>query len=298
MVAAACLALAATGIPGMASAYSWCAYADGVVTLNLAAEHVIRLLVVDGRIEFADLTHYQYKGRCGRATVRNTNRIRVIEDDPGHSRLQFDQQIGRFGPGRTREASGRSEIEVQLGTLRDIWIMGRAGSEVVTIGERGVNLNGDGDADLRGTRLAEITVFANDGNDVVRGTGGAGTGDRWQPPTWGYLSASGGEGDDLLVGSGRDDHLDGDGGFDELSGRGGRDSLDGGNHSDVIRGGDGGDYIVGGSWADLVRAGPGNDVIHAYDLTGDDLDGGTGFDTAEVDTNDQLRRIESTPAPD
>ena len=179
LVAAACLAVALAGIPAIASAQSRCTYANGVVTLNLAADHVVRLLVVEGRIKFADLTHYEVRGPCGSATVRNTNRIRITEDAPGNSRLQFDQQIGRFAPGRTLEASGRSEIEVYLGTLRDIWIMGRTTSEVMTIGELGVNLNGDGDADLIGSHLAEITVFASDGDDVVRATGGAGTGDRW-----------------------------------------------------------------------------------------------------------------------
>jgi hypothetical protein len=295
---ATCLALAGVaGMPAKASAYSWCTYANGVVTLNLAAEHVTRLLVVDGHIAFADLAFYEFRGRCGRATVWNTDRIRITEDDPGNSRLQLDQQIGRFGPGRTREASGRSEIEVNLGTLRDIWIMGRASSEVVTIGERGVNLNGDGDVDLIGSRLAEVTVFANDGDDVVRATGHAGTGDPWQPPIWGYLSASGGDGDDLLVGTSRRDHLYGDVGFDVLSGHRGRDSLYGDEYSDVIRGGAGADYIVGGSWTDVMEAGPGDDFIDAYDLTADDVHGGTGFDSAHVDLNDDLTSIEATPPP-
>ena len=297
LVAASCLALAMAGTPASVSGHSWCTYANGVVRLNLAADHVIRLLVVERRIEFADLTHYQFRGACGSATVRNTNRIRITEDEPGNSRLQFDQQIGRFAPGRTLEANGRSEIEVNLGTLRDIWIMGRMTSEVVTIGELGVNLNGDGDVDLIGSHLAEITVFASDGHDVVRATGGSGTGDRWLPPTWGYLSAHGGEGDDLLSGTRRNDHFYGNGGFDELAGRGGRDSLDGGNYSDVIVGGDGGDYILGGSWRDVVKAGPGADFIDAYDLTADDLHGGTGFDTAKVDADDELTSIESTPRP-
>jgi hypothetical protein len=297
LVAAACLAVALAGIPATASGHSGCSYANGVVTLNLAADHVVRLLVVDGRIQFADLHHYEFRGPCGSATVRNTNRIRITEDEPGNSRLQFDQQIGRFAPGRTPEASGRSEIEVNLGSLRDIWIMGRATSEVMTIGELGVNLNGDGDVDLIGSDLVEITVFASDGHDVVRATGGAGTGDRWRPPTRGYLSAFGGEGDDLLSGTGRSDYLYGDGGFDQLRGRSGRDSLDGGNYSDVIFGGDDGDYIVGGSWADVVEAGRGDDFIDAYDLTADDLHGGAGFDTANVDVDDELSSIEATHPP-
>ena len=296
-VAAAFLAAVMVGMPATTRAHSGCTYAGGVVTLNLAANHVVRLLVVEGRIRLADLTHSESRGRCGSATVRNTDRIRITEDEPGESRLQFDQQIGRFAPGPTLEASGRSEIEVSLGTLRDIWIMGRATSEVMTIGELGVNLNGDDDVDLIGSRLAEITVFANDGHDAVRATGGAGTGERWRPPSRGYLSAFGGEGDDLLSGTGRSDALYGDGGVDELRGGAGRDSLNGGNHSDVIFGGDDGDSIIGGSWADVVQAGPGDDFIDAYDLTADDVRGGTGFDTARIDAADQLNSIEATQPP-
>jgi hypothetical protein len=48
-----------------------------------------------------------------------------------------DPWVWRLAPGRTLEVSGSSEIEVNLGTLRDIWIMGRATSEVMTIGELG-----------------------------------------------------------------------------------------------------------------------------------------------------------------
>jgi Ca2+-binding RTX toxin-like protein len=276
-----------------ASASTGCTFASGVVRLNLEPNHQVRLLVVDGHIEFADLSNYQNKGRCGRATVWNTDRIRITEDDPGNSRLQFDQQIGRFAPGRTREASGRSEIEVNLGTLRDIWVMGRPGSDVVTVGERGVNINGDGDVDLVGSRLAQVFVFAADGDDVVRATGGAGTGDRWLPPRWGYLWASGGQGDDLLIGTRRGDSLYGDDGFDDLRGRAGRDWLRGGNHADLIIGGDGDDHIVAGSWPDTVHAGAGDDFIDVYDLGPDEVDGGPGFDSAQADPEDNLSRVES-----
>ncbi len=285
------------GVLAFGPAPAWgatrCTYASGVVTLNLEPNHQVRLMVVDGHIEYADLSNYQNKGRCGRATVQNTDRIRITEDDPGNSRLQFDQQIGRFEPGRTREASGRSEIEVDLGTLVDIWIMGRPGGEAVTIGERGVNINGDGDVDLTGSRLAQVFVFAADGDDTVRATGGAGTGDRWLPPRWGYLWASGGQGDDRLVGTRRGDSLYGDGGFDELRGRGGRDWLRGGNKADVIVGGDGADDIIAGSWPDTVQAGRGDDFIDVYDLGQDEVDGGPGFDSAQADAEDVLSRVES-----
>ena len=56
-----------------------CSFRDGVITLRLASEHVVRLLVVDGRIEYADLTDYSGTARCGRATVNNTRRIDIIQ---------------------------------------------------------------------------------------------------------------------------------------------------------------------------------------------------------------------------
>jgi Ca2+-binding RTX toxin-like protein len=278
--------------PSPASAVTGCTYSGGVVRLNLEPNHQVRLLVVDGHIEFADLSNYQNKGRCGRGTVWNTDRIRVTEDDPGNSRLQFDQQIGRFAPGRTREA-GQSEIEVVLGTLRDIWIMCRRGGEVVTVGERGVNINGDRDVDLIGSHLAQVFVFAADGDDKVRATGGAGTGDPWLPPRDGYLWASGGQGDDLLIGTRRGDPLYGDGGRDELLGRSGPDWLRGGNKTDLLIGGGGADDISAGSWPDTIRAGDGDDFIDVYDLGPDDVDGGSGFDSAKADAEDTLSRVES-----
>jgi hypothetical protein len=294
---AACVALLAAAVtPAPATAFhegdfSSCTYGAGVVHVHLAAHHVVRLLVVDGHIEFADLTDFAYRGRCGRATVRNTDRIRVTETHAGESRLQFDQRIGRFAPGRTRESSGRSEIEVRLGTLKDIWVMGRDVPELVTIGSRGVNINGDGDADLIGSHLREITLFLNDGADVMTASGGHGTGDAWLPTTLG-LGAYGGDGQDRLEGTPRRDTLAGDAGADLLVGRGGGDFLDGGNQDDRIFGGYGADYVYPGNGADRVSAGVGDDFINADDLTADTLEGGPGHDGADADPVDTTRSIE------
>ena len=270
---------------------SWCRYGSGIVRVHLAAQHVVRLVVVDGHIEFADLTDYSYRGRCGRATIWNTDKIRVTETIAGGSRLQFDQQLGRFGPGRTKESSGSSEIEVDLGTVQDVWVMGRSAREVVTVGSRGINLNGDSDADLIGSNLRELTLFLNAGDDVVRASGGRGTGDPFLPKYRG-LAVYGGDGADVLYGTSRADVLRGDWGKDFLSGRGGADDLDGGNEPDRIIGGPGNDYIVPGYGADSALAGDGDDFIDAEDLTVDSMDGGVGYDGAHTDSMDQVTGVE------
>jgi hypothetical protein len=288
--------LTAALTPARATAFhagdsSHCGYSSGVVRVHLAAHHVVRLLVVDSHIEFADLTDFAYRGRCGRGTVWNTDRIRVTETQAGESRLQFDQQIGRFAPGRTGEASGHSEIEVILGTLADMWIMGRSGREVVTIGSRGVNINGDGDIDLIGSHLREISLFLNDGADVLTARGGHGTGEAWLPASWG-LSADGGDGEDQLEGTARPDTLGGDEGADVLLGLGGGDFIDGGNQNDRIVAGYGEDHVYPGNGADYVSGGYGDDFFNADDLTADTLYGGAGRDGADADPVDVTTSIE------
>jgi Ca2+-binding RTX toxin-like protein len=164
----------------------------------------------------------------------------------------------------------------------------------VTIGSRGVNINGDGDVDLISSRLAEITVFLNNGDDTLTASGGHGTGDAYLPPRWGLLAVNAGGGDDALSGTGRGDLLDGESGFDVIRGRGGPDELWGDGETDEIWGGMGNDYIDPGPWPDTVHAGPGDDFLSARDLEADELAGGTGFDRARVDPNDSLRSIERT----
>ena len=184
------LAISLAIVPGVVAFHagtSACTYANSTVRLRLASQHVVQLLVVEGRIEYADLTDYSFQGQCGTATVRNTDRVVITETVAGTTRLQIRQQLGRLGPGRTPEPTGISEIEVELGTVTDIWLLGRPVGDNVWIGNGGINLNGDGDADLIGSGLAEITAFLEDGNDYLTAEGGRGSGGPWAPrrgATW------------------------------------------------------------------------------------------------------------------
>ncbi|WP_198040465.1 beta strand repeat-containing protein [Sphingopyxis sp. QXT-31] len=72
----------------------------------------------------------------------------------------------------------------------------------------------------------------------------------------------------------------------EIVGGPGDDTLNGTADADTIIGNDGNDKIDGKGGADTILAGAGDDTIYystpAHNVTGETIDGGTGFDTIEV----------------
>lgn len=78
-------------------------------------------------------------------------------------------------------------------------------------------------------------------------------------------AASGGSGQDKIIGNGAGNILDGNGGDDRIYGLAGNDLLRGGAGADVILGGDGSDTIEGGSENDRIGGDDGNDNIDAGD---------------------------------
>ena len=74
-------------------------------------------------------------------------------------------------------------------------------------------------------------------------------------------NATGGEGNDVLLGNSANNVLTGNGGNDTLFGRDGNDTLNGGAGNDTLNGGNGNDRIIGGSGDDIVRGGDGLDVV-------------------------------------
>ena len=100
-------------------------------------------------------------------------------------------------------------------------------------------------------------------------------------------NASGGSGDDKIIGNAAANQLKGGGGNDEISGnngadkilgKGGNDDLSGGGGRDNIRGGTGHDEINGGRSADVLIGGTGVDV----------LNGGSGSDTVRGGRGDDI----------
>ena len=129
--------------------------------------------------------------------------------------------------------------------------------------------------------IASIQVYGNAGNDTVAIGGGIGG-----------VYVNGGDGNDRLYGGNGADTLDGWNGDDYISGGGANDTLYGYFGNDEILGGDGNDTclgeadsdsITGGAGNDNLYGGEGNDYFFACDGTNDYINGGTGWDTAQVD---------------
>jgi Ca2+-binding RTX toxin-like protein len=205
---------------------------------------------------------------CGLATVTNTDTVAVVGD--GRTQTLSVDLTGGFGPGKTAELTGVSEIEftVNLGAEGDVLrVLGSNGPDTVLFGSLGGNLNGDNDADdLRWAGVGTFVLVGRDGADALSAAGSALTG---QPLLGKDVQAYGGAGDDSLTGGGFRNKLYGD--ADSSSGTpvgAGNDVLVGNAWGDDLFGHGGNDRISGGGAIDRIFGGPGNDVE----------DGGTGAD--------------------
>jgi Ca2+-binding RTX toxin-like protein len=129
--------------------------------------------------------------------------------------------------------------------------------------------------------VGAIRMYGNAGNDTMAVGGGIGA-----------VYMSGGDGNDRLYGGNGSDTLDGWNGDDYVSGGAGNDVLYGWYGNDSINGGDGNDSIFGEGGSDTITGGLGNDNLYggddndyffACDGTNDYIDGGAGWDTAQID---------------
>lgn len=211
--------------------------------------------------------------------------------------------IGGAGDDRLTGSDAGAELsgDVLVGGPGDDTLLGGAGSDTLLGDDRtashpngsdrlegGANadfLAGDGPAapapDVLsggpGTDWAEYTSARTAVRvDLGAGTtGGAGAGDKLTSIAW----ASGGRGDDVLVGDAGPNLLDGGTGHDLLIGRGGDDELSGGAAADRLRGGSGDDKLEGDEGRDRLSGGSGDDVLDASgDHQRDELHCGPGRD--------------------
>ncbi|MGE0719650.1 MAG: M10 family metallopeptidase, partial [Alphaproteobacteria bacterium] len=74
--------------------------------------------------------------------------------------------------------------------------------------------------------------------------------------------ASGGSGDDTIIGNGAANELAGNGGDDAISGNGGADLMDGGSGNDTLNGGTGNDTMIGGAGDDKFIVDAAGDELH------------------------------------
>lgn len=300
MVLAVVGAAAVVG-PAVPATATSCRFSDGVVHARVDGGTALRMFAWPagtaeaGQIWWGNQRDSSQQGFCGRATVHNTDRV-VVTGKGRTGRLDYQLPHRPFGPGRSAEATGAPEIEFVLrGGMTDFWMTGLGGldgeAETVHVGERGVNVNGDDDVDVRfRSRVTGLWLFLLGGDDAADARGGHGTGAPWFRGRDAHIT--GGDGADVLHGHTGPDFLQGDPGADELLGHAGRDDLSD-SDDDLLDGGPGADVLTSLGGVSRLLGGPGNDVLTADDLVVDAvLDGGAGDDSAYHDDDDQPVGIE------
>jgi autotransporter-associated beta strand protein len=133
-----------------------------------------------------------------------------------------------------------------IGGLGDDWLHGGAGADLLEGGEGMDGVTYSGSALGVVVDLAAQTVSGGDAEgDTIAG----------------FEHATGGRGDDELIGDALNNKLSADLGNDTLTGGQGNDTLHGGAGDDSLIGGLGNDWMSGGAGADLLEGGEGIDGI-------------------------------------
>ena len=142
--------------------------------------------------------------------------------------------------------------------------------------------------------VSAINVFCGDGDDIVLIAANFALG-AYADGGNGNDKMQGGDGPDTFLGAAGKDQLYGGAGNDRINGSGGNDKVLGEAGGDRIYGGDGADYVDGGSSRDRLYGGGGrdtfagqggDDALFAIDAGTDEVYGGTGTDSAFVDSAD------------
>src|SRR5262245_38933119 len=245
---------------GTAAAES-CSFVGGKVTATLTAGSSATLVVSGGEIRFGAVPM-----SCGGATTANTASIDVRGGVGTLERLPIDQSGGTFQPGAPVEGDLFSEVEIDV-QLHDAFdtvkVMGTAGADVLKLGQSGLRLFADNDADVTfGGAAPALSFDLLGGADDFTAVGGGGAGAAYAAG----VTVAAGEGDDTQVRGGNgDDVVSGGPGADSLYGEGGADQLVGGDGDDRLDGGVGSDRLEGNLGLDSFYGRDGNDLINAFD---------------------------------
>ncbi len=160
------------------------------------------------------------------------------------------------------------------------------------IGDATSFVGGDGDDDITGYSVGDVSVDGGLGNDTIHTAEGDDTiiGGQGNDSVFTYEGADIlllGDGDDYAISGDDNDTVEGGAGADEVYGGAGNDTLIGGTGSDDLFGGDGDDLIDMGLDDDFAVGGAGNDTFifregYGYDgISG--FEGGAGMgDVVEV----------------
>jgi Ca2+-binding RTX toxin-like protein len=269
-VGAALAAAGALAVPTTAAATPTCTYDATTATVTLAldapaangaytlARNIDRIGWLDGRprpgVAFT---------ACTGATVANTDTIEVTGTADADDLVidlanRFPLSPGGFAPGRTAEADGKSEIEIDVdldapSSLDTVEISGSPRADFVSGGDDPVSglpellLDDDDDVDLTLGRDRSLLVVDGNGGDDVLELAGAGIGASYT----GDSTLRGGPGADVLLGGEGDDTITGGTGLDLPVGNDGQDTID---TADGLPG----EHVVGGQGNDVVTMDPGD----------------------------------------
>jgi Ca2+-binding RTX toxin-like protein len=306
LVAASVLLLTLLPRPAAAAVGTSCSFdaATATVTAIIGSGDAATLVRSGDEIWFGG-------AQCEAADVHNTDTIDIEAPDLGTTEsLTISESGGAFVPGKTVEADGSDEIEIDVAMNDEpITIEGTPGDDEISAGRTGADLlTMDGHSD------PEVN-FSPDTHSTLKVLGGSGSDHLEILAHDGTLE--GGPGHDTLVagisepaiydgGAGRDimtypgsleiivhgatansATIDRSGGTDTLVGL---ETIQGGDAGDFFIasdqgshfvGGEGDDFFVGGAGEDLLVGGPDRDGFVAQG--GDDtVRGGSGFDALSM----------------
>lgn len=308
-------ALLASGIlAGSASGAVSCVVDGTTMTVTVSGAEEVSVSAPDSQLAVNGVP-------CGNATVQSVQTIRILEAAGANADqdLELDLGDGPFSSGSTE-----IQIEVELGGGEDsLTVRGSSGSDTLAWGSAGIALNEGDTLDVlvaRADALSFRRLQGGDGNDLITGLGGHGSGSA----ALHALDLRGGDGDDRVAGGNGDDEVRGDLGDDTITGGEGVDTvtfgaadagvtanleagtatgdgldtirevenLTGSQFADAlvgdasengIKAGKGDDTVSGGAGDDGLLGDDGNDALSGGD--GDDvLRGGLGDDTLSGDT--------------
>ncbi|MEO8108236.1 MAG: calcium-binding protein [Actinomycetes bacterium] len=278
-----CAVLSPLSAASAADPAATCAFNTGTKTATVSLSSLVRVEgVLVGRLPGSKKIGFDTGGgweTCSGAKTTSTNRL-VINGGTLADYLLVSFENGPLAPGASREAKGKSEIEltVALGAgSNTLYFLGGDGNDTlryVTASAAKVNSDADKDATLSG--IANYGLSGNKGSDTLDGkgaskaviNGGPGAdvllGSNGPDRLYGDTSGDPGAGDDTILGRGGADEIFGIGGDDQLEGGDDNDSLSGGGGRDSVKGGAGQDELLGGNGSDgpdTFSGGPGWDSI-------------------------------------
>ncbi len=240
--------------------------ADGAAVFAACSD-----IVFDPAVFRADALYFDDDGTIFRALMTalgsgsstiSTN----VADDIGSETVLYR------GDSDIRSQVAQASLAMTVGQSPDV-VITLIGSDIVAVSRVGerlqVLINGVIDPAYSGlaASVRSITVIGGVGNNRIDLSAVT----LADFPNLRGVSASGGLGNDVIVGSefadiisgneGRD-HLSGNGGSDSINGGIGNDSLFGGNDADVLNGLAGADFLRGDDGDDTLLDGTGRDILH------------------------------------